>query len=341
MTTRAKKILNEKKTLLVNHGTNSTEQSQEIPHEVAAVPVPAGIDSDESVPMIFTLDGEYEQLQHILNNIVPEYPHIQFVKFAAACSNTQQPNDMMRSFSCMKKTEITCRLSQYNDPPGFWYDSVEKELVKAEIFETASRNTLLKFLCNLRTILRKSYTEDMVRAGWRDTGLYPLSRARMLGHWPDKRHLTNKETQLFLGGSEMLFDTVLEHGRVPEVTLKAYLTEILKNSTELVYEPAQTPQVHSSLNGESSSSSCVPAQLTVDEEEDEPAPKKPGKKKALDEMVLNRQRCLWLNNERVLEQHRAQEKVRAAAKAKKEEKKLQQAAAGAAAKKRGRPPKRK
>lgn len=288
-------------------GTQTTSVSQKAANTSSVQPA---VVQTEEPSMILVLDGEYAQLHHILDELAPSEPTIQFFKLCAASSHYQQPNDVSRGFHFIKNNVNDWNWRSKKVATPGWYKSLNNELKARNVFSGPSELTVLGFMRCLPSIIHDSCTSAVVMAGWRMTGLVPYVPQVMLGNWPFFPHLTLVEKDGILAAATRLFPEVLEHGCALEESLTSALTQVLKDSLEIEYVPGIVPTLHPAVYGESSSSSSAPPVPLVVEQSSKSGRKKRTHKKPLEDRPLNQQRCLWLNHASVLARHKAKQEAK-------------------------------
>lgn len=136
----------------------------------------AGASTTEHTPpprIVFAIDGEREFLR-AFNECLAEGPAadmaaakgMELVKWAAACSNRQQPADVCRSFMILRSLAI----NDYADEAPDYKDVAAVLLGK---IEPASRMAYMNFLQGVPSIFSKAFTIPVIEEGWRVAGIFP------------------------------------------------------------------------------------------------------------------------------------------------------------------------
>lgn len=278
--------------------------------------------SETDLRMVLTLDGEFEQIDLILNDIIASHKDICFYKFAAACSSSQQANDVMRSFMIVKQLEKWYRYNGADVIHTDMYEQLEKKWNKKKILANASKNTILQFIKHLPSILSQAYTVNTVQHGWKRTGLVPFDPKQIIRQWPYHKQLTVSERDTLIQRSQELVPVVIENGYVPENKLEETLTAVLVNSKQIGYKAGYLPTLKVSSSSSASAGPTNIVQLPpadVEGSSSSSGGTKPTRlHKPLDARPTNHQRCLLLHHPVVFVKHLVKKDAQQAAKDKKE-----------------------
>lgn len=285
--------------------TSSTQQSGDDASPPVAPPLPQ-YESADDIRAVLTLDGELEQITYIMEHIANLVKNIEYFKFAAATSPSQQPNDVMRGFSIVKCLERTLRYADTVPMPQ-WYEALEAWMAKHKIFTAASRNTILRFMWNLPSILSTAYTKKNVHEGWRKTGLMPMCKDIIIGHWPFHKFLTGDERKKLKIAGTKLSHIAKRDGSIGEADIESHLSDSIGDSKTIKYRAYGGVDVD--CYGSSSSSDSGSS------DEDEVTVERPKRKrrkiqKPLDQRHINQGRCMWLNHMVFIAKYRAVRKAK-------------------------------
>jgi len=239
---------------------------------------------------LLTLDGELEQINYIMDYVAPRarIKNIEFFKFAAACSLSQQPNDVMKGFSIIKCLEKSRRYDESVSKPQ-WHDAFAEWLKKKKLFTAASRHTILRFMWNLPSILSDAYTRHRVQEGWIKTGLMPYKPDVILGHWPFHKHLTAKERTSLKQAVLQLSRIAKRDGHIGEASIEEHLADSIGDSEKIKYRAFGTVHDNERYSSDSSSDD--------DDNGHAGSRKRRRTQKPLEQRPLNHGRCMWLNHE--------------------------------------------
>ena len=107
------------------------------------------------------------------------------IKWAAACSKTTQPADVMKSFLIIRQF-LAGRKFQYSCaddsvPRPAWMGTVERIL---QPMPAASRRVFLKFFHHLPNIAGSAYTPAICAAGFSIPGIYGLNIKQAMNMYP-------------------------------------------------------------------------------------------------------------------------------------------------------------
>ena len=231
-----------------------------------------------AVRATLSFDGEDAYLaaiiQEICVNPLPELEnkHFELVKFAAAASKIQQPNDVSPSFMVLKK--LVKRL--YTEPATFpeVLGALGKQLEAVlEPIKGRSYDTFYSFLTQLPYFLSSSFSFGNVRQGWQKAGYVPFKVDTILGRCTAWADLAPKQSRAVREAIGPLTEYVREHGQIPDAIMQTQLGTMLD--------------------------------LDVLLEEESGEKKKKGK--PLEKQSLNRRRALLLSHEEVMASYLSEE----------------------------------
>ena len=226
--------------------------------------------------VVMTLDGELPQIDCVMDTLVATSfeDNMEYFKFAAACSSSQQPNDKMRSFKIAKMCEKSMRYDINISKPS-WLPFVENTLKDEGLLQPASRKSFLNFLHHLPSILSRAYVMKTVEDGWRKTGLFPYDPVVMLSHCP-KYHDLNQVTSIrLINAIKELAVEAREYGELTENVMESKLEDIIGKPSDYSITPEEVRNAHNRST-----------------------------RKSLNDKPINYGRCVWLNNHKFLEHQR-------------------------------------
>jgi hypothetical protein len=154
---------------------------------------PAGTTENQKRRKLLVVDGEGPQvkslicLKPLLRNISCEW-----LKPAASCTSTQQPNDVASCFRTMKqhlKGLVYKLRSNFNsdDIPSYYKDkpymkALNDGLKEFTTLEKPQRMMVLKFLYEGPEVLNFSFRRASIQAGYANSGVYPFNAPKILGN---------------------------------------------------------------------------------------------------------------------------------------------------------------
>ena len=140
----------------------------------------------EAMPLVLCFDGQFNQVDAIINSLLPKHEdRVRFHKWAAACSLIQQPNDTGR---CHKYWHA------YFSGSRFKYDDIspededktllplKKHMTDAGM-EPASVSIFYKFMQHADDSVDQIFTLRNNKTGWRIAGLYPRNLRKIMTGW--------------------------------------------------------------------------------------------------------------------------------------------------------------
>ena len=138
-----------------------------------------------------------------------EEPAIEAIKFAAAASKTQQPNDVSVCFRSLKSAAE----SGSKEEPA-WYTRLLDGILLP--LGSTSRRTYKKFLGALPEYLAKAFNVGNIKEGWRLSGLYPLDFGRIMTRCGSWGKLHPEQSIAIFEALPKLVDVASTFGEVPE-----------------------------------------------------------------------------------------------------------------------------
>lgn len=222
---------------------------------------PAGVSKRPRI--IITFDGEREHLDASMDLLVDNPPaefkdqDIEIVKFAAACSKIQQPNDVSPAFMVLKQS---AKLGVEAPAPKYLTQLLDKVLAP---LEGSSKSTYMEFLQHIAVHVSKAFTASNIAKGWAISGNYPLDYSVIMHRCTTWKLLNEQQAK----------------------AIEAALPELVEQAAHLgeLDDEAMQAAVGSAIDLEA----WVRDKSGIDRK----------KGKDLKDMVTNRRRVIWLNHE--------------------------------------------
>jgi len=184
----------------------------------------AAATTEPQAKCVFTIDGEHEQLQAFMDLFMEEFDGIpdadlfELVKFAAACSKTQQPADVSPCFFVLKQLVERLAVSEESLVPERYMPAVIKALKPLPLSEfTKYKNFMSHFLVLIST----AFTRKNIRKGWENTGLYPLDTLQILSKCTSFKEYTDEQVQAMVVAIKSLTKKVAENGELTDADINA------------------------------------------------------------------------------------------------------------------------
>jgi hypothetical protein len=174
------------------------------PSTSSAVPPEMELSSSTSdnEPILLTLDGDYSQIEATFRcalDICAEH-NIEVLKFPGGTSLMYQPNDLMRSHQILKSV-VKSMMSKAAKGRALYKEFEDCEMdpialrVERLLFglhmPKASRDCFVNFFRILPLLLQKAFTMDVIRKGWKLSGLVPFDVEQIFQQcsaWHDCSH---------------------------------------------------------------------------------------------------------------------------------------------------------
>jgi hypothetical protein len=126
---------------------------------------------------ILTFDGANETIEAIMKSRIAEeclIANITLLKWAAACSMTQQPNDVSKCHAILHKLFKTYPYSKV--PKHFPTEMMPAITIMKKLKMTAASRLVFQiFFCHLQDILSQAFTRAVVQRGWATAGIYDVA----------------------------------------------------------------------------------------------------------------------------------------------------------------------
>jgi hypothetical protein len=176
----------------------------------------------QSGRVVLTLDGDVPQV-----NMLTEEEWLQFLrgakvelmKFAAACSGSQQMNDVSTGFKVLKTLmrNLKEEYASYGDfaPPVYmaeleaWLDGVTK-------LTASKKGLVLKFFKHAPVMLSTSFTPAAIKKSYLKSGFYPYNARQIMEQCTGWEDLSPEEQLRLLKVIEELIPMAAIHGKVTE-----------------------------------------------------------------------------------------------------------------------------
>jgi hypothetical protein len=247
---------------------------------------------DENVRCVLTCDGDLPQLNAIFTQKVIdllEGLNIDVLKFSAACSLSQQPNDMHRGFPNLAR--VTNNLAmKYSDleasqQPVYMVD-LAKKLKEHSSLTSVQMHMMLNFFQHAPTIFARAFSPRVLIDGYKKSGLAPYDSKLIMENCSEWRKFNFVQAQTVMDGIDELVEFGAEHGWITESEMD-----------RVGIEPS--PQNWHDWD-------------TKQMQENELACAQGTKKspKGLNELTETRQRAMWLNAKATLERRAAKQEAK-------------------------------
>lgn len=181
--------------------------------------------------MALLCDGAQPQIAAILEELNAAFsggdstsPDTLFAKYSAACSMSQQVNDVgyMHATLHGQFKSVSFRYGEdFSDPKGHAWSLVKRKLEK--YLPEASFRAYWKCLCHTGDFMGKAFTGMTVKSAYRLAGVVPFNKGFILSRCPCFPDLTQDAAQHIVDSIPGLADQCEEHGIVPEPALAAVL----------------------------------------------------------------------------------------------------------------------
>ena len=188
--------------------------------------------------MALASDGALSQINALLdelkksdNVIVRE--HIMLVKYAAACSMTESPNDHGKMHQILhllfSSPQFRYDQNHNEDPRGEKWIHLQEILLK--YLDAASFNSIWSCLQRAEAFISKAFNKMNVESAFKESGVYPFEARKILSRNPHFRKLGKDDADLVLYSIGPLSEMCKLHGYIPEEDFEAILGDI-DNSPE-------------------------------------------------------------------------------------------------------------
>jgi hypothetical protein len=175
---------------------------------------------------VFSLDGAQDQTRAFMDyglGDVCKTHSIEYLKWAASCSSTQQPNDVATCHKDLKAANAKIRYDAERPPhvsPVML--TVIKQLL-AHGITGASLTTFTKFLSYAPILINKAFSKPAVQQGWSSAGYYPHKVPRVLSRCSEWGGLTKLQSDRVLAGIPSLTDIALHKGKMTDNEIESQL----------------------------------------------------------------------------------------------------------------------
>lgn len=180
---------------------------------------PPAAQADPKPKSVFTIDGEHDQLEAFLAlfmeefDSIPDADEFELVKFAAACSKTQQPADVSPCFFVLKQLVEKMAVSEEAPIAERYMPAVIDAL---RPLPAAEFGKYKNFLSHLLVLLSAAFTRKNVQSGWINTGLFPLNTLQILTKCTTFPEYTDDEIQAMVTAVKSLAVVVAENGELTD-----------------------------------------------------------------------------------------------------------------------------
>jgi hypothetical protein len=176
----------------------------------------------QSGRVVLTLDGDVPQI-----NMLTEAEWLQFLrgakvelmKFAAACSGSQQMNDVSTGFKVLKilMRNLKEEYALYGDfaPPAYMAD-LEAWLNDVTKLSASKKAIVLKFFKHAPVMLSTSFTPAAIKKSYAKSGFYPYNARQIMEQCTEWQYLSPEEQVRLLQVIEELIPIAASSGKVTE-----------------------------------------------------------------------------------------------------------------------------
>jgi hypothetical protein len=183
-------------------------------------------DDDENIDkrIVFSVDGDAKQMKALMTKKMLNYMHHKFIwciKWSAACSSTQQPNDTARTHPNLKRMFKNLASHKYNTHeiprPAYDMNDLEKWLRKYGSLNRQKLPLVLELFQHAADVFSNVVSPRVVKAGYRVAGWFPFCADTVLAQCSEWQSLPSDMGTAILNGIELLVDTF--SGRVTEADM--------------------------------------------------------------------------------------------------------------------------
>ena len=181
----------------------------------------------EEARACISFDGEAQFLNAAMEHFVDDMRHdgpdcllrkLICIKYAAACSKTQQPADVSPTFM-MLKAKLAHLMAQH--PEGvtrMYMDRVQRLL---QTLDNTSAFLFKRWISLMETALSDVFTESNVVEGWQINGLVPLDHKKLLSMCYGVEDLSDKQMAACCAAIKKLAPSILRDGQVKDREIQA------------------------------------------------------------------------------------------------------------------------
>lgn len=254
---------------------------------------------EKRVEIILTFDGEYAFLQAIDDAMsdpsspFSQIPELHMLKYAAAASKTQQPCDVASSFM-VAKSEISKKDAVAVVPR--YAPNISGIYLKGVTGQSLA--TYSSFLLRIQAAIGTAFTQRHIADGWGVAGIFPLSVETIMRRCTTWAQLNSEQSDAIMRAIPLLAVKAAQHGELFDDAMQVAVGSCINFDAWMEMQSGQRAKAG----------------------------------RPLAELVINRRRTIWLNNEGFLAHRRAVEEKKqskkaeeAVARATKSAKKQQQA----------------
>ena len=224
---------------------------------------------------VYTVDGDLPQINLLGSDLWlgrMEDDRLELLKYAAACSGSQQPQDVSRGFMVLH-TLLRCMSQQYKDYANFRApDYMEKLTAFLHKFAAPHLakfkiDLLINFFRHLPQIILRAFTPKIIQDSYKKSGFYPYNARQIMSQCTEWDPLEEDEQERILKVIDELTGIVVRTGKITEADMDARDVPVNALPDDV-------------------------AQAEIDA-----APKVANSGKPLDDKHASHQRAMWLNNE--------------------------------------------
>ena len=177
--------------------------------------------SEESLPpAIISFDGEHKFL-HAMECVFvhsisdnKDLKGITLIKFAAACSKSQQPCDVSPCFLVLKVVIRRRYVSDVCTDFARRMQDICASLMAG--LPSKVQKTYMNFIQSLPELLETAFSTHNIHKGWATAGIFPVNPSTVLGQCPRFKTLTRAQRAKIFASLPSLTALVKEHGQLTD-----------------------------------------------------------------------------------------------------------------------------
>lgn len=196
--------------------------------------------SDVEMPFsVLFIDGESTQVNFLmeLTDSFNESDNIVVLKLPAACSKTQQPNDVMKGFQIIHGY-LSSSKYKVLDPTQLQPEEDIVDVIdhmKANGMDASSLESFEKFFRVIESVVSSAYTKSNIQSGWELTGLggtHGVNMETIMSKWPGWADLEEPQRAEVLTKISEIAEEIIDGsdaaiGEIYDSVMEANLKDIL------------------------------------------------------------------------------------------------------------------
>ena len=180
----------------------------------------------QTLRAVFSLDGAQDQttafMDYGLGDICKAHS-IEYLKWAASCSGTQQPNDVATCHKDLKTANAKIKYDAERPPHVSPVMLTVVKQLPAHGITGASLTTFSKFLYYAPILISKAFSKPTVQQGWSSAGYFPHNVPRILSRCSEWDSLSKLQSDRVLACIPALTDIALHNGKVTDTEIESHL----------------------------------------------------------------------------------------------------------------------